>query len=158
MPWTRRDLKDHSVPISLPWAGLWPTRRGCPGPHPTWSYYAGIGSHLTWKTKWVIWNSLRHTWTCVEPGTGLNDPCRSLPIQDILWFNYSTHGLLPTGSCLHWWRGFFSILFRICLVQCQRWCGILIIKNHKTMTCSSSPSWAGAGGCLLKLLIFPIYG
>jgi len=36
MAWVGRDLKDHAVPSFPPWAGLPPTRPGCPEPHPTW--------------------------------------------------------------------------------------------------------------------------
>ena len=31
-----RDLKTHTVPTPLLWAGLPPTSSGCPGCHPTW--------------------------------------------------------------------------------------------------------------------------
>ena len=36
MAWVGRDLKDHLVPTSLPWAGMPLTRLGCPKPYPTW--------------------------------------------------------------------------------------------------------------------------
>ena len=36
--WGGRDLKDHLVPTSLPWAGTPATRPGCPKPHPAWPW------------------------------------------------------------------------------------------------------------------------
>jgi len=39
MAWIGRELKEHSVPTSLPWTGLPTTKSGSrsvsPGPHPT---------------------------------------------------------------------------------------------------------------------------
>ena len=29
---------------------------------------------------------LSFVWSCMELGFGLNDPCGSLPIRDVLWF------------------------------------------------------------------------
>jgi len=34
MVWVGRDLKDHLVPTSLPWAGTSSSRPGCSKPHP----------------------------------------------------------------------------------------------------------------------------
>lgn len=33
--WVVRDLKDHLIPTPMTWAGMPPTRPGCPGPHQT---------------------------------------------------------------------------------------------------------------------------
>jgi len=38
MVWVGRDLKDHLVPIPLPWAGTSSTRPGCSQLHPAWPW------------------------------------------------------------------------------------------------------------------------
>lgn len=35
--WVEKDIKNHLVPTALPWPGTPSTKRGYPGPLPTWN-------------------------------------------------------------------------------------------------------------------------
>jgi len=52
MVWVGRDLKDHLVPTTLPWAGTPYTRPGCSELHPTcpWTFPRRGQPQLLWAT------------------------------------------------------------------------------------------------------------
>ena len=72
--------------------GWWSTGTGCPGrlwSLPLWKYS---------KPSWMRSCAACCRWPCFGRGGGLDDPQRSLPTPNILWF---------CDSVLQWWRKIF---------------------------------------------------
>lgn len=84
MFWVGRDLKDHLLPISLPWSGVPPPRLDCSEPHPTLNT-SRDGTCTNWEKIHV---PLRLTLYLHQ--------CKSIDFdpRDWLWEKYSSwHGV-----------------------------------------------------------------